>query len=107
MEITNNMLLENISSHAKLRLAQRNLNEKDLAFVMRYGQEIHRTGASFYFLGSRDIPEDFARRQSRLAGSTIVVDERGIVTAYRNKRAIRKIKRKSKLKELSGRRRGR
>ena len=98
------MQVENISNHAKLRLAQRNLNEEDLAFILRYGQEIHRTGASFFFLGERDIPDKFVRRQSRLVGSTVVVDERGIVTVYRNKHAIKKIKRKSKLKEFSGRR---
>lgn len=98
------MQIENISNHALLRLAQRNLSEVDLAFILRYGQEIHRTGASFYFLGYRNIPDEETRRQARLVGSTVVVNDYGVVTVYRNKQALRKIKRKSKLKDFSGRR---
>ncbi|MBK7391674.1 MAG: DUF4258 domain-containing protein [Chloracidobacterium sp.] len=93
---TNIMHIENISNHAKLRQAQRNLSEEDIAFVLRYGQEIHRTGASFFFLGVRDLPDRDARSMSRLVGSIVVVNWRGIVTVYRNSRGLRRIKRKMK-----------
>jgi len=101
------MTIKNISNHAKLRLAQRNLNMEDLEFVLRYGQEIHRTGAVFFFLGEKDIPEAFAKSRAHLSGSTVVANDKGIITVYRNRCALRKIKRKSKTSFWLDRRRRR
>jgi len=93
-------MAETISRHASERASQRNLSHDDLAFVMQYGQEIHRAGALFIFLGHRHIPKQFRgnRNIMRLAGTALVVssDCQQVITAYRNRNAIRDIKRKSK-----------
>ena len=83
-----------ISDHAAQRMAQRNLKTNDIAFVLRYGRCIHRTGAKFYFLGRRDIPEGMERAIEPLVGTTVIVEDEQITTIYRNRRALAKIKRK-------------
>lgn len=85
-----------ISHHAARRMAQRNLDLGDLAIVFTFGRREHRTGATFYFLAERDIPAGLERRLERLVGTTIVVEENVITTVYRNRRALRKIRRKPK-----------
>ena len=39
-------MADRISRHAKERAAQRNLSYDDIALVMQYGQEIHRSGCT-------------------------------------------------------------
>lgn len=93
-------MAERLSRHGAERAAQRNISPEDMDFVLQYGQEIHRSGAIFVFLGRRDIPESMARRSraDRLVGTTILLssDEECVITAYRNRKALREIKRKDK-----------
>jgi len=93
-------MAERFSRHAAERAAQRNISQEDMDFVLRYGQEIHRSGAVFIFLGHKDIPESLARKRSveKLVGTTILIssDEECIITAYKNRKALREIKRKDK-----------
>lgn len=85
-----------ISGHATRRMAQRNLKIDDIALVLRYGRCIHRTGARFYFLGRRDIPEGMEGRLEPLVGTTVIAEGGQITTVYRNRRGLAKIKHKSK-----------
>jgi hypothetical protein len=85
-----------ISPHALLRMAQRNLGPADLAAVLRHGHTEHRAGATFYFLGERDVPEGMERALERLVGTTIVIEGGRVSTVYRNRRALSRIRRKSK-----------
>ena len=89
-----------ISIHASERASQRNLSYDDLSLVMQYGQEIHRAGALFIFLGQRDIPKQFKSNNNitRLEGTALVIssDCEQIITAYRNRHALRDIKKKAK-----------
>jgi hypothetical protein len=85
-----------VSEHAMQRMAQRNLDEEDVAAVMRFGRVEYRTGAEFYFLGRRDLPKGMEQKFARLVGTTIIVEDGWVVTAYRNHRAISDIKRKPK-----------
>lgn len=84
------------TAHAQQRLPQRNLNARDIALVTRFGRVAHATHATFYFLGERDVPRGWTRELARLVGTTLVIVEGCLVTAYRNRRAWRAIKRKSK-----------
>ena len=84
------------SEHAKLRLSQRNLTPDEVDLVLRFGRVTYRTGAKFYFLGKRDLPLGLEDNLSRLVGTTVIVAEDEVVTAYRDQHALSKIKRKSK-----------
>ncbi len=91
-----------ISRHADRRLAQRNLDSDDVAYVCLHGRRYHSGNATFIYLGLRDIPFDHRRdnRLRRLEGTTLVLDPRTgqhLTTAYRNRRTgSRDIKRKFK-----------
>jgi hypothetical protein len=77
-------------------MGQRNISHRDVGFAILYGRVLQRAGATFYFLGKKDLPKRVQRR-SRLDGMTVVMSPEGtLVTAYRNPRALRKIKHKAK-----------
>ncbi|GAB4118841.1 MAG: hypothetical protein Fur005_27090 [Roseiflexaceae bacterium] len=81
--------------HAMVRQAQRNLSADDIEFVLVHGRRFHAAGALHVFLAKRDIPRDAdtARRYARLEGTTLVLssesEEVVLVTAYRNRHAMR------------------
>jgi len=90
------------SNHARVRQAQRNLTDDEVAFIMRHGRRIRSGGALHIFLGWRDIPNDRAifQKYHHLEGATLVINDDGhtpvLITVYRNRRALRDIRRKQK-----------
>lgn len=88
--------------HAQVRQAQRNVSDQDVAFVLRYGRRIRCAGALHVFLGKRDVPRDrrLQRRFEHLVGTVLVVCDAGerpvLLTAYRNRNALRELRRKAK-----------
>lgn len=82
--------------HAVERMAQRNLKPSEVELVIRYGQLIRRTGVEFYFLGKRNIPSNLRKLASRLIGTTVIFYNHKVRTAYRNRVAVRQIRRKPK-----------
>lgn len=95
MKAFNNFRYE-ISDHAAVRMAQRNLKQSDLETVVKYGQKIRKTGAVFYFLGERNLPKKEENKMARLIGTTVIIAGETVVTVYRNKDAVSRIKRKRK-----------
>ena len=89
-----------LTNHAQLRGSQRNINPEDIDLILRYGRELHRTGTSFFFLGKRDIPEDLWTddHMMKLEGTVLIIgnDSASLITCYKNKKALREIKKKSK-----------
>ena len=88
-----------LTDHARLRCAQRRLDPDAFAFVKRHGRKVRRTGVTFYFLGRRDIPGALRGddRYAKLEGTTLLVGPDGtLITAYRNRRALRDICKKVK-----------
>jgi hypothetical protein len=85
-----------LTAHAWRRLARRKLTLSDVLVAVQFGQRIHRAHADFYFLGRRNLPPGTEKTLDRLIGTTVVVAGNSIVTAYKNRRAIRKLKRKPK-----------
>jgi len=85
-----------ISKHAIQRMAQRNLTVDDLEVVMRFGYLEYRTGAEFYFLRRRDLPEEMERTFARLVGTAVLIKDGCVITVYRNQHALSQIKRKLK-----------
>jgi hypothetical protein len=85
-----------LTAHAWKRLAQRGISLSDLSIVLKLGRKIHRAHADFYFLGQRNLPRGSENQLERLVGMTVVIEDNLIVTAYKNRRAIQKLKRKPK-----------
>lgn len=85
-----------ITTHARRRMAQRNLSLSDVTLVLRWGRRMYRTGVKFFFLGKRDVPRGREREFEHLVGATIVAAQNCVVIAYRNHAALSRIKRKLK-----------
>ncbi len=88
-----------LTSHARQRAARRNLSLEAVRYIMTYGREYHRTGATFFVLRRRDIPPEDRRLAwvMRLEGAVALVACDGVViTLYRNPAATRAILRKMK-----------
>ncbi|GAC1645729.1 MAG: hypothetical protein NVS4B8_17410 [Herpetosiphon sp.] len=88
--------------HCLQRQARRNVSSLDVEFVLRYGRRVRAAGALHVFLGRRDIPQDkeTSSRFGHLEGTTLVMDDTGVdvvlITTYRNRRALKKIRSKAK-----------
>ena len=89
-----------VSAHAWLRLAQRNISVSDLVTTIKIGRKIHRAHATFFFCRLKDTEN--RRELEHLVGVTVVVENNEIVTAYRARNAIAKIKRLRKRYHSSG-----
>ncbi len=91
-----------VTHHARYRQAQRNLSEHDIDFVLQYGRRVWSGGAEHVFLARRDMPRDSALRRQfeRLEGTVLVLDDSStapvLITAYRNRRALKQIRCKPK-----------
>jgi hypothetical protein len=75
-------------------MAQRNSDPEAIEITLAYGRRVYRSGAEFFFLGARDLPDELRRTHSRLIGTTVVVAGGELSTVYRNRRALTSIKRK-------------
>jgi hypothetical protein len=99
-----NLYLQNeaqFTNHAITRMAQRNLSEQDIFYVLQNGQRCRCAGMLHCFLGKRNIPAcDLSdSRYARLEGTTVLIDSKlgkQIITVYRNKAALKRISHKSK-----------
>ncbi len=89
------------SKHGSQRVAQSNLSEDDVDLVRRYGVLEHRTGVRFYFIGRREVERYrvVAPRLAKLHDIVMIVscDDQTVITVYRNRHALKQIKRKSKV----------
>lgn len=76
-------------------MAQRGIRQGDLEYVLRNGQEVrNEAGGRYIFLGRDDVDlEDRARRAWKLVGTTVILDGEAVITVYRNRQAIKKLKR--------------
>lgn len=89
-----------LTDHALTRARQRGFNFCEIAFVLEYGHIEYRTGIRFFFFGERQVPT-LHRHDiwvQRLVGTVVLVSsqESKIFTVYKNKNALRTIKKKSK-----------
>jgi hypothetical protein len=84
--------------HAEQRMAQRNLSDESIRFVLQYGQRYYKEGIIQVFLGTRDIPNDFRKQYGRLEGTVVLVSPSStIITVYRNRKGgVQNIRRKKK-----------
>jgi hypothetical protein len=89
----------NLSQHAVLRMAQRNISPGDLEYVLAHGDRVYKTGITIYILRKRDIPQNDRKKSeiTRLEGTIVLTgfSQGGnleIITMYRNKSGFRTIR---------------
>lgn len=86
MDITRDNQTLDLTGHASLRLAQLNLGAEDVAYVLRHGTRVHRTGVTFWYLRRRDIPVPHQRTTlARLEGMVVMKSHDGaVINVYRS-----------------------
>ena len=84
-----------LTAHAKKRMWKRSLSVPEILAVIRYGQRHFTGGCQFIFLGKRNAPDNF----KYLEGTTVVLENGKITTVYKNKNALKKIKRKTRFSD--------
>jgi hypothetical protein len=98
-----------ITSHARLRMAQRGISEKELSLCLYVGESFHRTGAVFYVMTEKilqKISHISSSVNDKMNGMTAVVTYHGNVpvinTVYKNPQAPRLIRKKMKRNAKKG-----
>lgn len=91
-----------ISAHAWKRCSQRSISLSDLLTALEIGRKIYRSNTCYFFVGVKDLPH--GTQLDHLAGITIVCEGNEIISAWRNKNSLSKIKRRAK--RYNGSRRG-
>jgi len=89
------------SEHAIRRTVQRNVTPKEVDFIIRHGERLHRAGAVFYYLRECDLKEEQHKDDdiTRLIGTAVVLskDSKTVLTVWRNrKNGLHHIRRKRK-----------
>ena len=84
--------------HSIRRSSQRGINEDDIKQITRYGRVIRKQGLRFFYMTGSELRFMPLGAQDKLKNLVIVMagSEDVVITAYKNKDAIRNIKRKSK-----------
>lgn len=88
-----------ITEHARKRMAQRNVSENEVSFILEHGQMTHCAGAILVTCRRKDIPKNklVLDEFRRLDGVTIVMsrENSAIMTVWRNrKQGLRHIRHK-------------
>ena len=88
-----------LTQHAQKRCAQRGICPDHLGYAVRYGKCLHRQGYLFFILRNKDIPSKIEPHARGRIKNLVVVTRSAtpdvVVTAYRNARALKHIKRKT------------
>lgn len=86
------------TDHSQVRASQRGINSSRIAIVLSYGQIFFKQGMVFYILTENDIPDFLTKEKSHLKNTVVVTsgDSNQVITCYKSKNAIRKIKQKPK-----------
>lgn len=78
------------TNHAQKRMAQRNVSEKQVSFILDHGYTVHRAGAVLVSLRGKDIPKTLRANDqfARLEGVTVVLSRENpiVLTVWRNRR---------------------
>lgn len=93
-----------LSNHAIHRCAQRAITTQMINDTLKYGELIMKQGVRFYVMLEKLIPRELDNKyKDRIKNIVLLVSKDfSLITAYKEKHAIRVIKRKSKknLKKL-------
>jgi hypothetical protein len=84
------------SDHCRERMAQRNVSEEDVRYIVSRGACEYRTGVLCFTLPRRSIPAEERSLRASLESLVILVHDGYVITVYRNKRPMRHVRRKAK-----------
>ncbi len=88
-----------LTRHAFRRMNQRKISDEMINLALKCGCVIYNAGAKFVFVRKKDIPKDIPKAiAEKIEGVVIVMSsvDGTIITVYKNKNALREIKRKIK-----------
>lgn len=86
--------------HAQQRMAQRNLSDEEIKYVLLHGQTWHKAGVIIMHLRQKDIPRtnQTDQRCQQLIGATVILstgNRSTVITAYRDRQSgLKQIKNK-------------
>ena len=83
-----------ITAHAWKRCSQRSISLSDLLTALEIGRKIYRSNTCYFFVGLKDLPN--GTQLDHLVGITIICEGNEIISAWRNKNSLAKIKRRAK-----------
>ena len=79
--------------HGLLRTSQRNISENEIYYTVQFGRSGYRHGAKYFFLGRKELIKNNLNDE-HLEGLTVIIGVDGnLIIAYKNKSAIKKLKR--------------
>lgn len=84
------------SDHCRERMAQRNITEADVRFVMSMGVLEHRTGVICFTIPRRSIPAEERPLRGSLDSLVVLVEDGWVITVYRHRRPLHHIRHKAK-----------
>ena len=93
-----------LTNHALKRINQRGISNRELELALEFGCIIHNAGAKFVFVRKKDIPKDLPGSiAEKIEGIVIVMNpfDGTILTVYKNRNALKNIKRKIRRYERS------
>lgn len=99
--------ISGFTDHCRERMAQRNVSEDDVRFIVARGLLEYRTGVQCYTLPRRSIPAEERSERASLESLVVLVCDGCVITVYRNRRPQRHVRRKAKYHDPTLRRRGR
>ncbi|MCS7230449.1 MAG: hypothetical protein RMJ81_10020 [Candidatus Kryptonium sp.] len=85
--------------HALKRIGMRRIEQNLIEIALRCGVSIYSAGAKFVFVRRKDIPDDLpAEMAEKINGLVLVLNpiDDTVITVYKNKNALKEIKRKLK-----------
>lgn len=89
-----------LSFHAQEQASRRNFSLDDIYFVVMNGKRQHGTGAIFFQMRARDMPDHILPndRRQNLVGATVLTCKckKYVITMYKNPNAFKKDNRKPK-----------
>lgn len=87
------------TAHAIKRVNMRRINKEMIDMALKYGVKIYNAGAKFVFVRKKDIPDDLpAEIAEKIEGIVLVLNpvDNTIITVYKNRNELKRIKRKVK-----------
>jgi hypothetical protein len=93
------------SDHCRERMAQRNVSDDDVRYIVARGALEYRTGVQCFTLPRRSIPADERSERASLESLVVLVCDGCVITVYRNRHPLRHIRRKAKYHDPNLRRR--
>ena len=86
------------SQHASQRAQQRAIDPLIIAEIVRYGTRIYKQGIIFHYMPKASVKQFYHWTDQRQIEDAVVITAHDgtIITAYRNEKAVKAIKRKPK-----------